>query len=114
MYTNTVFTNKRRQFFTVTDEHHPLHGKRYGITNFSKSFGKTLVQYEDEEGLEKSINVVFTSLAIVKPFAVISEGRCDFLFDDMLLLHKEIQHIKDELSANRIVSYRKLNFSTQA
>jgi hypothetical protein len=56
-----------------------------------------LVQYEDEEGLEKTINVEFTSLAIVKPFIVISGGKCDFLFDDMLLLHKEIQHIKHGL-----------------
>ena len=72
--------------------------KCYGITNFSKFFGKVLVQYEDEEGLEKSINVEFTSLSILKPFVAINEGRCDFLFDDMLLLHKEIQHVKNVLN----------------
>jgi hypothetical protein len=94
LYTSTALSNKRPSF-TVTNEFHPLYKRCYPITNFSKCFGKTLVQYEDEEGLEKSINVDFTSLAIVRPFILINEGRCDFLFDDVLLLCKEIQHIKE-------------------
>jgi hypothetical protein len=83
-----------KHHFTITHEQHPLYGKSFCITNFSKSFGVALVQYTDEDGLEKSINIEFTSLNIINPFITISNGRCDFLFDDLLELVREIDLIK--------------------
>jgi hypothetical protein len=65
--------------------------------NFSKSFGVPLVQYTDESGLEKSINIAFTSLNIISPFISINNGKCDFLFDDLLELVREIDLIKQRL-----------------
>jgi hypothetical protein len=99
LYTNTPLSTKR-QYFVVTDENHPLFGKCYGITNFSKSFGVTLVHYTDDEGLEKTINTTFTSLNIINPFAVINKGRCSFLFTDMVDLSLEIEHLKKRLGVN--------------
>jgi hypothetical protein len=93
LYTNAALSAKR-QHFTVTNEQHPLHGKSYCVTNFSKSFGVALVQYTDENGLEKSINIAFTSLSIIHPFISINNGRCDFVFDDLLDLLREIDMIK--------------------
>ena len=63
------------------------------MTNFSKSFGVPLVSYTDENGLEKSMNVAFTSLSIIDPFSTICNGRCDFTFDDLLDLVREIEMI---------------------
>ena len=93
LYTNAPLSAKKH-YFTVTNEQHPLHGNNYCITNFSKSFGVPLVQYTDENGLEKSINVAFTSLHIIHPFISINNGRCDFLFDDLLDLVREIEQIR--------------------
>jgi len=44
------------------------------------------VQYTDDNGLEKSININFTSLSIINPFLEINNNRCDFTFDDLLEL----------------------------
>ena len=81
----------------MTSENHPLYGKEYTVNNFTKSFGVTLVLYTDDEGLEKSMNVAFTSMNIINPFAEISKGRCDFRYDDMLLLEDEMQKISGSL-----------------
>jgi len=96
LYTNTPLSNKR-QYFTVTEENHPLYGNRYGINNFSKSFGVTLIQYTDDDCLEKSINVAFTSLNIINPFVLINKGRCDFLFTDLLVLSEELLRISERI-----------------
>ena len=81
----------------MTSENHPLYGKEYTVNNFTKSFGVTLVLYTDDEGLEKSMNVAFTSMNIINPFAEISKGRCDFQYDDMLLLGEDMRKISDRL-----------------
>ena len=93
LYTNAPFSAERH-YFIATNEQHPLYGKNYCITNFSKSFGVALVQYTDENGLEKSINIAFTSLSIIHPFITINNGRCDFLFDGLLELVREIEQIR--------------------
>ena len=67
------------------------------INSFTKSFGNALVMYTDENGIEKSINVSFTSLNIINPFIEINRERCDFLYEDMLTLSEETKRI-----ANRI------------
>ena len=56
-----------------------------------------LALYTDEEGLEKSINVTFTSMNIINPFTEISNGRCDFQYEDMLLLAEEIQKVSNRV-----------------
>ena len=81
----------------MTEENHPLYGNRYGINNFSKSFGVTLIQYTDDDCLEKSINVAFTSLNIINPFVLINKGRCDFLFTDLLVLSEELLRISERI-----------------
>ena len=53
--------------------------------------------YTDDEGLEKSINVAFTSMNIINPFVEISKGRCDFQYNDMLKLGEEMRKISDRL-----------------
>ena len=57
----------------------------------------TLVLYTDDEGLEKSMNVAFTSMNIINPFTEIGKGRCDFQYDDMLLLGEEMRKISGSL-----------------
>ena len=57
----------------------------------------TLVLYTDDEGLEKSMSVAFTSMNIINPFTEISKGRCDFRYDDMLQLGEETRKISDSL-----------------
>jgi hypothetical protein len=96
LYTNTVLSNKR-QYFTVTAESHPLYGKCYAINSFSRSFGVTLVMYVNDDGLEKSMNVTFTSLNIINPFIEINKGRCNFLYDDMRALEGEMKKALDRL-----------------
>ena len=49
--------------------------------------------YTDDEGLEKSMNIKFTSLHIINPFIEINKGRCDFLYDDIIMLTEEAQKI---------------------
>jgi hypothetical protein len=58
------------------------------------------VQYTDDDGLEKSMNIVFTSLNILHPFRLICNGRCDFIYDDLLMLADELRRIKERLDAN--------------
>jgi hypothetical protein len=72
-------------------------GKQYVVNCFARGFGVTLILYTDDEGLEKSINVAFTSLNIVNHFIEISNGRCDFLYDDMVELNQEMQKISDRI-----------------
>ena len=72
-------------------------GKQYVVNCFTRSFGIGLILYTDDEGLEKSINVAFTSLNIVNHFIEISNGRCDFLYDDMVELNREIQKISSRI-----------------
>ena len=81
----------------MTKENHPLYGKEYTVNNFTKSFGVILALYTDEEGLEKSISVAFTSMSKINPFTEISNGRCDFQYDDMLLLAEEIQKVSTRI-----------------
>jgi len=40
------------------------------------------------------MNIAFTSLSIIDPFSTICNGRCDFVFDDLLDLVREIEIIK--------------------
>ena len=40
------------------------------------------------------MNIAFTSLNIIDPFTSICNGRCDFVFDDLLDLVREIEMIK--------------------
>jgi len=72
-------------------------GKQYVVNCFTRSFGVSLILYTDDEGLEKSINVAFTSLNIVNHFIKISNGRCDFLYDDMVALSQEMQKISGRI-----------------
>jgi len=72
-------------------------GKQYVVNCFTRSFGVVLIMYTDDEGLEKSINVAFTSLNIVNHFVEISNGRCDFLYDDIVELRQEMQKIADRI-----------------
>ena len=72
-------------------------GKQYAVNCFTRSFGVDLILYADDEGLEKSINVAFTSLNIVNHFIEISNGRCDFLYDDMVELSLEMQKISSRI-----------------
>jgi len=72
-------------------------GKQYVVNCFTRSFGVDLILYTDDEGLEKSINVAFTSLNIVNHFIEISNGRCDFLYDDMVELSREMQKISSRI-----------------
>jgi len=74
-----------------------MYGKQYMVNCFSRGFGVTLILYTDDEGLEKSINVAFTSLNIVNHFIEISKGRCDFLYDDMVSLNQEMQKISERI-----------------
>jgi hypothetical protein len=53
--------------------------------------------YTDDEGLEKSINVAFTSLNIINHFVEISNGQCDFLYEDMLSLDEELRRVTDRI-----------------
>jgi hypothetical protein len=94
---NTPLRNKR-QYFTVTETNHIQYGKQYAVNNMSKSFGATLVQYTDDDGLEKSMNVLFTSLHIVQPFKAVCNGRRDFMFDELLLLAEEMRRIRARLA----------------
>ena len=52
--------------------------------------------YIDEDGLEKSINIAFTSLSIIDPFKSICNGRCD-----LSLTTERIKTLKANGSNNR-------------
>jgi hypothetical protein len=80
-------------------------GDQYIINCFTRSFGETLVLYTNEKGVEKSINVAFTSLNIINHFIEIGKGRCDFLYDDMVELNQEMQKVLERIEC-------KVNYAT--
>ena len=53
--------------------------------------------YSNEDDIEKSINVAFTSMHIINPFIEISKGRCSFLYEDMLQLAEELSKVSDRV-----------------
>jgi hypothetical protein len=55
------------------------------------------VQYTDENGLEKSMNIAFTSLSIIDPFVSVNNGRCEFLYDELVRFADEIDLIRQRL-----------------
>jgi len=72
-------------------------GKQYVVNCFTCGFGETLILYTNEESIEKSINVAFTSLNIINHFIEISKGRCDFVYDDMVELNQEMRKILERI-----------------
>jgi hypothetical protein len=53
--------------------------------------------YSDDNGLEKSINVAFTSLNIINPFIEINNSRCDFVYEDLMALYEEMIKVSDRV-----------------
>ena len=80
----------------VTHCFHPLYDKVIQIVSTKKTWGEDRVFYHQEDGRLTSIPACWTSVYDSEVFNVISDGRSDFRFKELLQLARLVDSILSE------------------
>jgi len=73
---------------------HPLHGREFGLVNYTFCWGEAHVYFYDDRNRLCSMPACWTSVGPVDPFVEVSAGRSPFCVADLLELSGMIHDLK--------------------
>ncbi|NSW92880.1 MAG: hypothetical protein HPY74_19940 [Firmicutes bacterium] len=82
--------------FKVTHQFSPLFGKEFELIERKLTWGEDRLLYIDDKGEMYLMPASWTDVCDPDPFIVVSNGRSDFKYDDLLELSRIIKGIQNQ------------------
>ncbi len=94
--TTAHLKNSEGIFFKIIHPFNPMYQKVYKLIERKMAWNEDRVFFVDEKGDYRSIPASWTNICDVDPFVKISSGKSYFKFNDLLLLRKLLNQIRQK------------------
>ncbi|HYK10417.1 MAG TPA: DUF5372 family protein [Gemmatimonadales bacterium] len=75
-----------RRFFIVTHPFHPLHGRRFELVDYRRTWSEHRVYFHDQHRRLRAMPAGWTDAGAPDPFVVLAAGRAHFRMEDLVQL----------------------------
>ena len=75
-----------RRVFVVTHPFHPLHGRRFELMDYRRTWGEDRVYFHDESSRLRAMPAGWTDAGAPDPFVILAAGRAHFRIEDLVQL----------------------------
>jgi len=70
----------------VTHPFHPLFQREFELCDYRRSWGKDCLDFQDDQGVLRTIPIRFTDAAEADPFVCVADERAFFRIEDLVEL----------------------------
>ena len=98
VHSTAPFSNPESQTFRVTHPFPPLFGRTLPFVEVRRNWSETRVFYRGSSERLVSIPAAWTTLSEPDPFVSLTDGRCVFRCEDLLVLRRYLDSLMEEAS----------------